>query len=70
MATVHLTYGNESLEYNTDELDLGDEPTDVQVIDALSNQAGIPAVKLRALEVSRNDSGDITVYPRATFGNK
>jgi hypothetical protein len=70
MATVHVIYNGESSDYPTDQLDIGPASTDVQVLDALANVAGIPRVKLNGFSVNTNEeTGDITVSPRAPFGN-
>lgn len=69
MSTVHVVYNGESSDYDMNDLDVGTESTDVQVLDALANQAGIPRVKLNGFAVNRNnETGDITVSPRAVFG--
>lgn len=69
MSTVHVVYNGESSDYLMNDLDLGEESTDAQVLDALANTAGIPRVKLNGFVVNRNnETGDITVSPRAFFG--
>lgn len=71
MATLHVVYNNESTDYDLNDLDLGPGSTDAQVLDALANVAGIPRVKLNGMVVTPNaETGDITVNPRALFGNK
>lgn len=69
MSTVHVVYNGENSDYDMNDLDVGDQSTDVQVLDALANVAGIPRVKLNGFNVRRDDdTGDITVFPRAMFG--
>lgn len=69
MATVHMIYGNETWDYDQNDLDVGPESSDVEVLNALANQAGIPRVKLNGFVVNSNpDTGDITVSPRAIYG--
>lgn len=69
MATVHVVYNGENYDYPTDELDVGVQSTDEEIINALSRHADIPLGKLRGFVVNSNmETGDITLSPRALFG--
>lgn len=68
MRNVHMVYDNETWDYSLEELNLGIDPNNDQVLNALSEQAGIPRVKLNGFVVNKSDTGDITVSPRAIFG--
>lgn len=68
MRNVHMVYDNETWDYSLEELGLDENPTNNQILDALSNQAGIPRVKMTGMVVNPSETGDFTVSPRAIFG--
>lgn len=65
---VHMVYNGENWDYGMEDLNLNEQSSDNDVLNALSEQAGIPRVKLNGFVVNRSDSGDVTVSPRAIFG--
>lgn len=66
---LHIRYEGQSLDFQMDQLDLGDLSSDVQVREAAARFLSVPVGKFAAFAVDRNtETGDITLRPNAVFG--
>lgn len=66
---VHVRFDGRSLDIPLADLDVGTMSTDDQVRNAVATFLEVPAFKLQAFRVERNEqTGSITIRPEAVFG--
>ena len=65
---LHIVIGGESRDVTINDLDIGEASTDEQIKAAVATHFSIPASKLQAHEVVRNENGNLTIQPPAVFG--
>jgi hypothetical protein len=65
---VHVRFEGRSIDIAYSLLDLGEQPSDQEVRQALARYLEVPARKLEVYVVERHANGNLTVRPEAVFG--
>jgi hypothetical protein len=67
---LHVMYAGVSHDLPFAVLDIGDMSTDEQVKQAFANHVDIPVTKLLGYQVDRQENGNLTLRPQASFGRR
>ena len=66
---IHVRFDGRSIDIDLNQLDVGVLSTDNQVRQAVASFLEVPAQKLQAFAIDRNnDTGHMTLRPEAVFG--
>lgn len=68
MAALHIRYEGRSIDLTTEQLDVGAEAPDQDILAAVAHHFNEPVAKLNGMIVDRTVQGAITVRPQAVFG--
>lgn len=66
---IHIRFDGRSIDVNQSDLDVGINSDDQRIREAVANHLGVPAHKLEAFAIDRNQAnGHMTLRPEAVFG--